>query len=157
MGSAAEARNAFRQEDVAVPLGAGVSSFRLAVLRHVLHGRSDGRLILDRRAFLRTAAVGLLTAPPTAEAQPAGKIRRVGYLGNGNPTLNADTRDAFRQGLRELGWVEEQNVSIKGARPGDLPFELPTKFELVINLKTAKALGLTIPPSLLQRADQVIE
>ena len=93
----------------------------------------------------RIAEMALRNRLPAAANQR--ELAQAGFL----LTYGADIRDLYR---RSAIFVDK---IFKGAKPADLPVEQPTKFELVINLKTAKALGLDVPPSLLARADEVIE
>ena len=94
----------------------------------------------------RLTALSLKYRLPTVHNQSDWVIGAGGLM-----SYAPNLQDMFH---RSAGYVDK---ILKGAKPADLPVEQPTKFELVINLKTAKALGLTITPSLLLRADEVIE
>jgi putative ABC transport system substrate-binding protein len=111
--------------------------------------RADAVLILTGSMFFahRARLAELATRNQLASVYLLREYAEAGGLMAYGPSVP----DMFRRAATYMDRI------LKGAKPGDLPVEQPTKFELIINLKTAKALGLTIPPSLLARADQVIE
>ena len=137
----------------------------LGVPLQVWKVRSGGELDRTFTAIVRERAAGIIILPGSTTFAYRAHIAQLAVK-HGLPT-SAWARDLTEAGsLMSYGANQHDVVRraayfvdkiLKGAKPADLPVEQPTKFDLVINLKTAKALGLTIPQSLLQRADQVIE
>jgi putative tryptophan/tyrosine transport system substrate-binding protein len=112
-------------------------------------GRIDGMLHADTPLFT-THRARLVDAAARSRLPAIYPLKEYVYAG-GLMSYGADLADLYR-----LAAIYVDKI-LKGAKPGDLPVEQPTKFELVINSKTARAIGLTIPQSLLVRADQVVE
>ena len=102
---------------------------------------------MDRRAFLGTLATGLLAAPRAAEAQPAGKVPRIGFLFSGasGPAREVDT---FRQGLRDLGYIEGQNIAIEYRFAGGQVERLPELAAELVRLKLDVIVAPYTPPAL---------
>ena len=121
------------------------------VFRELSRQKPDGLLVSTTEGLFFAhrhliADFAVRSRLPLVFAAPADYVEAGALLGYGSSSVAM-----FRQAARYVDRI------LKGARPADLPVERPTKFELFINLKTAKALGLTIPQSVLLRADQVIE
>jgi putative ABC transport system substrate-binding protein len=110
--------------------------------------RVEALVVSEAAELLRE--YGRIARLATLHRLPSIGTRRFAEVG-GLMAYGANLVDTYRSAAVYVDKI------LKGAKPADLPVEQPTKFELVVNLKTAKALGLTIPPSLLLRADQVIE
>jgi len=115
-----------------------------------LHPQRDGGLIIlpTPLAFAHASTIAELALK---QKLPAISYSRNFVESGGLMTYGVDLDDQMRRAATYVDRI------LKGARPGDLPVQQPTKFQLVINLKTAKALGLTIPQPLLGRADEVIQ
>jgi ABC-type uncharacterized transport system substrate-binding protein len=139
------------------------SSFGLELI--AVNPRDAGEVERAIAAFARTPNGGLITTSSglaivhrdliiglaAKHKLPAIYHRRVFPASGGLISYGPDVIDLIRRGA---GYVDR---ILKGEKPADLPVQTPSKYELVINLKTAKAIGLTVPPSLLARADEVIE
>ncbi len=134
-----------RVERVGVPTAANLDAAFAAALRQREEALFVHPLPIALLDVQRIAQFAIKNRLPTISIIPQGA--REGILMSYGP----NQAEQYRRAGTYIGKI------LKGAKPADLPVEQPTNFELVINMKTAKALGLTIPQSLLQRADEVIQ